>query len=66
MYVFEPANMGMEVYNMQGSLVQRKELGKLERGLHYIDLEGEGLPSGSYLVKIMLGDKMFSRKVVKY
>jgi len=66
MYLFESDNVKVEVYNMQGTLVQNKALGQLSKGLHYIDVEGEGLSSGTYLVKILHGDKVFSRKVIKY
>lgn len=66
MYLFESNEVNIEVFDLQGSLVQSKSLGKLKEGLHYIDVNSGSLPSGTYLVKVTHGNKMFSRKVVKY
>ncbi|PCH94148.1 MAG: hypothetical protein COB85_05925 [Bacteroidetes bacterium] len=66
LYLFEPAEVNIEIYNMMGVLIRSKSQGELTQGLHYLDVEADNLASGAYLIKITLGDKLFSRKVIRY
>lgn len=64
-YLFEPAEVSIQILDIQGRLIQELTPGPLTTGLHYLPVEGAKLPRGTYLVKIQIGDKHFLKRVVR-
>ncbi|MCB0755253.1 MAG: alkaline phosphatase D family protein [Flavobacteriales bacterium] len=64
-YLFKQETVTTEVYDMLGALVTSVPSTDLPVGLHYLDVDASGLPKGNYIMKMTVGNKVFSRRVVK-
>lgn len=64
-YMFEQQAVSIEVYNMVGELVASQPASDYPVGLHYIDIDAAHLPKGTYVLKMNVGEKVFSRTVIK-
>lgn len=65
-YLYERADVHIELFDLQGKRVWDKDLPWLSRGLQFASIEGGDLSAGTYLLKLRAGDKEVSRKVLKY
>lgn len=64
-YLFEPAEISVQLFNANGSLVKFIEPGKLAAGLHYIEVKGKDLTAGAYTVQININNKPYGRTAIK-
>ena len=66
--VIKRLKVGVSIYNVYGQEVWRKNLGKLDKGLHRalwsgIDIQGEPVVSGVYFYRVYYGDKSLISKM---
>jgi len=66
--VIKRLKVGVSIYNVYGQEVWRKNLGKLEKGLHRAlwsgkDIQGEPVVSGVYFYRVYYGDKSLISKM---
>ncbi|MBL4586473.1 MAG: T9SS type A sorting domain-containing protein, partial [Flavobacteriales bacterium] len=64
-YLFDSEDVSVQLFDVKGTLVQEVSQKKLTRGLHYIQVNGSGISEGTYLVKMTIGSKVFTRTVVR-
>lgn len=64
-YLFNSEQVSVQLFDIKGSMVKEISQEKLNQGLHYIRVDGTGLTEGTYLMKMTIGDKVFSRTVVR-
>jgi alkaline phosphatase D len=64
-YLFKRETVTIEVFDMLGALVTSVPASDLPIGLHYLEVDASGLPKGTYLMKMTVGNKVFSRTVLK-
>ncbi|MFT6761123.1 MAG: hypothetical protein ACJATS_002317, partial [Psychroserpens sp.] len=57
--------VAIELYDMKGSLVTTVDSEKLGIGLHYLNVEASNLMKGTYLMKMTVGENIFTRTVIK-
>lgn len=64
-YLFNQENVSIQIYDFKGSLI--KEIGSqdLQTGLHYLEIDGSGFGKGAHLLKMTIGDKVFTRTVIR-
>ena len=60
----ELKNVTLEVYNMLGQKVQTLANGKLEAGEHNFQFNGSYLATGTYLYRLVAGEKVQSGKIL--
>ncbi len=65
----KPETVAIQIYNLQGKLVQQWPAKQQIAGLHQLNwngqtIEGQDISSGSYLVRIQAGTRSISQKVV--
>jgi thiol-disulfide isomerase/thioredoxin len=54
----------VEIYNMQGALVGTQQLGPMVAGAHRIAMDTQGLPSGIYLVNLVLTEGRVTQRLI--
>ncbi|MDF1613061.1 T9SS type A sorting domain-containing protein [Stygiobacter electus] len=54
----------IKMFNSIGEVVLKKELGYLERGKHFYDLDGSNLPSGVFFYQFITNEKSITKKCV--
>lgn len=64
-YLFEAQAISIQVFDAKEALVIDEPETKLSQGLHYIQVNGSGLPEGTYYLNMLIGDKLYSRRVVR-
>lgn len=57
-------DLRLELYNLDGKLVQTIEKGKKQAGLHDVKLDITSLPAATYLVKLVAQNEVSSTKIV--
>lgn len=57
--------VSLQIYNTTGSLVARTDYGELSAGNYVKTWNAASLPDGIYLVRILIGSEILTRKVVK-
>ena len=60
----ELANVKIDVFNTNGELVQNLLKANYSPGLYTIIWDANNLPSGSYFVRMVVGDKVFVKKSI--
>jgi len=60
----ELKNVTLEVYNMLGQKVQTLTNGKLEAGEHNFQFNGTNLATGTYIYRLVAGEKIQSGKIL--
>ncbi len=55
----------IEVYDNRGMKVDEIANRNMTRGEHQLRWNGEGLPAGVYIIKMMVGDKAYTSKLIK-
>ncbi len=60
-----PANVEIEIHKVSGTLVNQISNAFYPEGEHQLRWNSQELPDGLYIVKIMVGDKSYSSKVIK-
>lgn len=63
-HLFEPADVSLQLYDMQGAALLAKDLGTLDRGRHLVRLDGLDLPAGTYELIVREGNRFVRRSVV--
>lgn len=64
-YLFGNEDVSIQLYDNKGALVIDQRLSKMNRGLHYIEVKPKDLTEGIYYLKLTVGDKLFSRTVIR-
>jgi subtilisin-like proprotein convertase family protein len=65
-FLNESAALTLEMYDQQGRLVSRMDLGRVEQGDHTEQLSGyDALPAGIYLLKLNGSQKAYCKTIVK-
>lgn len=64
-FLFQPQSISIQVFDAKGALVIDQPQTQLNQGLHYIQVNGHGLPEGTYYLNMLIGDKLYSRTVVR-
>ncbi|MCL2417236.1 MAG: T9SS type A sorting domain-containing protein [Bacteroidales bacterium] len=59
------SNCVIEIYSMIGRLLHRKMLGQLSLGVHHYQINTSWYTSGSYVLRLICGDCVYSRIVIK-
>lgn len=60
----KPSEVSLFVFDLQGSLVAEKELGKSTKGKHSMRINAEDWANGIYIARLVAGDEQFSTKLV--
>jgi hypothetical protein len=58
------SNVRLEVFDLNGRLVSTIVSGTQAAGTHVAQFQGSGNPPGSYLVRLLIDDRMFTEQVV--
>ena len=58
-------NVGMEVYNSTGSLVNKIESKFMSSGKHQFSFNGNELPNGIYFINLTIGYEIITKKIIK-
>ncbi len=61
----EPANVSIQIGDVQGRVLQNLSLGRLNAGEQQQDLNLRNLPAGQYFITLQAGDTMVSRVISK-
>lgn len=64
--LFEPAELTVDVYDINGRSVYSQQLGKVSDGLRYLKINLSHLSSGTYTFMLRSQGEQVSRKVIKY
>ena len=64
-YLFDAAEVSINIFDSQGRLVQQQLPTLLNSGLHYLPIDGSALPQGVYLVHVNIGSKRYIKRSVK-
>ena len=64
-YLYQPAQVSINVYDLGGRLVQHQSEQQTQPGLFSTKLYLDKLQAGTYLVSIFDGSKAFTKKIVK-
>lgn len=64
-FLFDNEAVTIQVYDGKGALVIDQGTTQLNRGLHYIQVSGHDLPEGTYFLKLTIGDKLYTRQVIR-
>ena len=59
------SNVSIAVVDLQGKVIQSKDLGKKPAGKHRVNLNTQDLPSGMYLIKVTAGKSSKTGKFIK-
>ena len=63
--VYKSEEVNLEVWNTNGELMLKKNLGLISEGLNHAQFDGSKLPSGFYVVKLKGKNSSISESVVK-
>ncbi len=63
--VYKSEEVNLEVWNTNGQLMLRKNLGLISEGLNHAQFDGTKLPSGFYAIKLKGKDSSISESLVK-
>jgi len=55
----------IEAYDTQGRLVDEIVRRNYNQGKHQLRWNAQSLPDGIYIIKMMVGDKVYSNKIIK-
>ena len=58
------ADVKLEVYNLLGEIVLQTNNNTQEKGIHSKSFDGKDLQSGSYIIKMIVGGEVFTKKIV--
>lgn len=64
-FLFDNEPVSIQVFDGKGALVINQNEQKLGKGLHYLNVDGQHLPEGAYYLKLTIGDKLYSRTVIR-
>lgn len=64
-FLFDKQTVNVQVFDSKGALVIDQGTSQLVQGLHYIEVDGSQLPTGTYFLKMLIGDKLYTRQVVR-
>jgi enterochelin esterase-like enzyme len=64
--LYQSADVKINLHNPAGQLILKLSEGLLHAGWHEVSLNAHQLPSGLYFLRIQLGEKSVTRKLVKY
>jgi len=64
-YLFDSENVQIQLFDISGALVTEVSPMRLNPGLHYLQVNGGNIPAGTYLLKLTIGKKVFSRTVMR-
>ena len=64
-YLFQPEELSVQILDTKGALVRQEDPTYLRKGLHYLQISGAGLEQGTYMIRVSIGNKEFTRTVVK-
>lgn len=64
-FLFDSEPVSIQVFDGKGALVINQNEQKLGKGLHYLKVDGRHLPEGPYYLKLAVGNKQFSRTVIR-
>lgn len=64
-YLFSNTKVSFQLYDAAGAMVADEAEQELSSSLHYIQVNGSGLPKGTYFLNLLVGDKLYTRRVVR-
>lgn len=64
-FLFNKQTVNVQVFDGKGAVVIDQGTSQLPQGLHYIEVDGSQLPKGIYFLKMHIGDKLYTRQVVR-
>jgi hypothetical protein len=56
--------VALQMFTMQGILVSTKNIPEIKNGLNKATLDLPDLPNGAYMMKVTMGDRTMTRKVI--
>jgi len=62
--IYQPAQMGLIVYNLVGQEVHRMPAYTANTGTHFLNINAQGLQSGVYFYTVTINDKRITHKMV--
>lgn len=62
----ESANVSYQIYDLSGRMVANNELGFYGQGEHTVTFNAENLASGTYIIRVMAGNKAETAKFLVY
>ena len=60
-----PGNVTIEIFDLSGKPIQHQAYGKLPGGNNSIILDGNSLSKGVYVIKLKVGNRKYSNKILK-
>ena len=62
----ENANVSYQIFDLSGRMIEYRMLGFYGEGEHTATINTENLTSGSYIIRVLTGDKMNTGKFLVY
>lgn len=63
--VYRQVELAVEVFDLNGSKLYEKQLGRRAPGAHFIPLRLPNLPNGTYFVRIYAGEQVYTERMMK-
>ena len=64
-YLESLTTVNVTIYSMEGKLIKKQEIGKLDKGLHTEYIDCSNLAKGTYILRIQTNEKVTSDKFIK-
>ena len=64
-YLESATTVNVTIYSMEGKLIKKQEIGKLDKGLHTEYIDCSNLAKGTYILRIEAGSEVMSDKIIK-
>ena len=64
-YLESSTTVNVTIYSMEGKLIKKQEIGKLDKGLHTQYIDCSNLAKGTYILSIQANEKVTSDKFIK-
>ncbi len=61
----KPAHIAIQIISISGKIMQLNDKGNFSAGTYSIPLNINSVSSGTYIVKLFVDDKTYSKKIIK-
>lgn len=62
--LMQDTHLLIEVYNLTGSMVEKRDMGTMKKGMHTIQLSADGLSKGIYFYSVITGNSKITKKML--
>lgn len=62
-FLREPAHCQLTLVDLQGQIIQQKDIGQLQPGLNYQQMDFPNVPAGNYILSLRVNDQVTNRQL---